>query len=231
MATSTKLTELDIEETSGVDHPAHLHEGWLVMKASGELDEALDLADEVTESDDTEDNVEPHAETEEVVDEVEEELESEMTPVTASVDDTVVRKELTDLRKQLEDTQAAHDQLVEERELEKAVETSHRWGIVPELNPIEFAPVLREIRSTAPEAAEHVEKVLDAASVALKEAGILTEIGTDAVNEFDDAYGQIQAKAQDLLDNGQVSSLAKGISQVAEQDHELYDRYLNEKGF
>jgi hypothetical protein len=29
-----KMTELIIEETSGVDHPAHLHEGWLVMKAS-----------------------------------------------------------------------------------------------------------------------------------------------------------------------------------------------------
>ena len=30
-----KMTDLIIEETSGVDHPAHLHEGWLVVKASG----------------------------------------------------------------------------------------------------------------------------------------------------------------------------------------------------
>lgn len=29
-----KMTNLLIEETSGVDHPAHLHEGWLVIKAS-----------------------------------------------------------------------------------------------------------------------------------------------------------------------------------------------------
>lgn len=29
-----KMTNLMIEETSGVDHPAHLHEGWLVVKAS-----------------------------------------------------------------------------------------------------------------------------------------------------------------------------------------------------
>jgi vacuolar-type H+-ATPase subunit I/STV1 len=28
------MTELVIEETSGVDHPAHLHEGWLVVKAA-----------------------------------------------------------------------------------------------------------------------------------------------------------------------------------------------------
>lgn len=34
MARASKMTELSIEETSGVDHPAHLREGWLVMKSS-----------------------------------------------------------------------------------------------------------------------------------------------------------------------------------------------------
>ena len=29
-----KMVNLAIEETSGVDHPAHLAEGWLVMKAA-----------------------------------------------------------------------------------------------------------------------------------------------------------------------------------------------------
>lgn len=32
--TAPKMTNLLIEETSGVDHPAHLHEGWLVVKAA-----------------------------------------------------------------------------------------------------------------------------------------------------------------------------------------------------
>jgi len=41
MPKSTKLSELIVEEASGVDHPAHLHEGWIVMKST-ELDEALD---------------------------------------------------------------------------------------------------------------------------------------------------------------------------------------------
>jgi hypothetical protein len=35
-----KMTELVIEETSGVDHPAHLHEGWLVVKTSRAESEA-----------------------------------------------------------------------------------------------------------------------------------------------------------------------------------------------
>lgn len=38
-----KMVNLSIEETSGVDHPAHLHEGWLVMKAASpdSVDEAI----------------------------------------------------------------------------------------------------------------------------------------------------------------------------------------------
>lgn len=38
-----KMTDLVIEETSGVDHPAHLHEGWLVVKASNAEDAAAVL--------------------------------------------------------------------------------------------------------------------------------------------------------------------------------------------
>lgn len=37
-----KMVNLSIEETSGVDHPAHLHEGWLVMKAASQED--VDMA-------------------------------------------------------------------------------------------------------------------------------------------------------------------------------------------
>ena len=42
MPQTIKLVDLEIEETSGVDHPAHLYEGWLVRKdATAVLDEAL----------------------------------------------------------------------------------------------------------------------------------------------------------------------------------------------
>lgn len=38
MAKTRKMVNLAIEETSGVDHPAHLNEGWLVMKAADPSD-------------------------------------------------------------------------------------------------------------------------------------------------------------------------------------------------
>lgn len=56
-----KMTDLIIEETSGVDHPAHLHEGWLVVKAAhtatvADVERALPeplgegMSDQVTET-------------------------------------------------------------------------------------------------------------------------------------------------------------------------------------
>ena len=40
MRQAPKMTDLVIEETSGVDHPAHLHEGWLVVKTANVESEA-----------------------------------------------------------------------------------------------------------------------------------------------------------------------------------------------
>ena len=115
MPKSTKLSELIVEEASGVDHPAHLHEGWIVMKST-ELDEALDsLSGEETH---TSTQGEPKVEltqNENEVTEIEaemvvaeevtsEEVAPELTPVLASVDGpnhSAVEKELTDLRKEL----------------------------------------------------------------------------------------------------------------------------------
>jgi hypothetical protein len=44
-----KMVNLAIEETSGVDHPAHLHEGWLVMKSADESEVQRVLDETLTE--------------------------------------------------------------------------------------------------------------------------------------------------------------------------------------
>ena len=54
MASRTrKMVNLAIEETSGVDHPAHLHEGWLVMKSADESEVQRVLGETLTEEDST----------------------------------------------------------------------------------------------------------------------------------------------------------------------------------
>lgn len=64
-----KMTNLLIEETSGVDHPAHLHEGWLVVKASNtatvaEVEASLPEPMEASMSEATENVEQVKAETE-----------------------------------------------------------------------------------------------------------------------------------------------------------------------
>lgn len=70
MARTRKMANLVIEETSGVDHPAHLHEGWLVMKSAdtSEVQRVLDesLTEEEIMPDLTQDEVTPAATDEQV---------------------------------------------------------------------------------------------------------------------------------------------------------------------
>jgi hypothetical protein len=237
MAKSTKLTELTIKETSGVDHPAHLHEGWMVMKSEDDLDISLD---QVIDPDSQENNVELTAtpEVEEVIEEATEveaapEMETEATTVAASVDGpdhTEVQKELTDLKKELDLIKEANRSLVEERQLEKAATASHQWAILPGLNPVDFAKVLVRLRAADGEVAKEIEEILSASSVALAEAGIFTELGAEGDEDGAmDAYGRIEKAAQALVDAGETSSIAKAISLVAERDPSLYNEYVNEK--
>lgn len=56
MARAPKMVNLSIEETSGVDHPAHLREGWLVVKAADPtaVDEVIrSLSDNPSPEEDT----------------------------------------------------------------------------------------------------------------------------------------------------------------------------------
>lgn len=70
LARTRKMANLVIEETSGVDHPAHLHEGWLVMKSAdaSEVQRVLDesLTEEEIMPENTQDEVTPAATDEQV---------------------------------------------------------------------------------------------------------------------------------------------------------------------
>ena len=117
----------------------------------------------------------------------------------------------------------------EDAEMEKAVRDAQRWAVVPQLDPVEFAPVLRSLRTADAESTEKVEHILDAVAIALGEAGILKEVGSDGSPEADDAYGQIEAIAKSMVENGTVGSLAEGISKVAVDQPELYSAYVAEQ--
>ena len=221
MAVSTKLADLDIRETSGVDHPAHLHEGWLVIKSAAGSDAETDEGENPEmELDVTEETV------------VEEAVAEEPTPVAASVagPDEELRKELTDLRKELAGMRAEKERIEAEAELAKAVETAGEFAILPEIDVHEFGALLVDLRKNAPETAEKIESILKASARALAEAGVLKEVGTDAADETHDAWGKIESLANDLVASGEAPSFAKAVSLVATRDKDLYNTYLTEKG-
>jgi len=211
MAQRTKLAELNVRETSGVDHPAHLHEGWMVIKEAAMTD--------TTEGEPVE------------LDVTQTEAEVEVDTAPAPDHTEALVKELGDLRKELSDMRAEKARIEAERDLEKATERAHALAILPGLDPAEFGATLLELRKAAPDAAEKVEAILEGAAVALGEANIVKEAGTDAAPETQaDAWGRIEAQANDLVAKGEASSLAKAISLVAERDKDLYTQYLTEKG-
>ena len=88
-----KMTNLIIDETSGVDHPAHLHEGWLVVKASqtatvAEVERSLPEPMEESMEDQTTDVVEEtlKAEDEKMEGEYEaKQMEEELAMATARI--------------------------------------------------------------------------------------------------------------------------------------------------
>jgi len=77
-----KMVNLAIEETSGVDHPAHLHEGWLVMKSASESEVQRVLDKSLTEEDS---NMEDMKTTEATEDKVEKTVEEELAAAQARI--------------------------------------------------------------------------------------------------------------------------------------------------
>jgi len=217
MARSVKLADLDIRETSGVDHPAHLHEGWLVIKS-------------VTDGGDTIEGEEVELE----VTETEAQVEEQVTEVAASVDNgnAELLKELGDLRKELADMRAEKESIEAAAELAKAVETAAEFAALPGVDPQVLGEDLVKMRAALPEVAERVEAILKGSAIAIGEAGVLKEVGSDTADVSDaaDAWGLIESRANDLVASGEASSIAKAITIVAERDKELYNRYLTEKG-
>jgi len=235
MPNTKKLGDLEIEETSGVDHPAHLYEGWLVRKdAAAVLDEVLT---EVRDEHDTDQGAETVDLTETTIEApaeeavaVEPEPVIEPAPVIKSDDSEMVAKELADLRKALDDATAEAASLREEREMEKATERVSAWRILPGVVVDEFAPVLRSLRGADPESAAVVESILDGCAEALSEAGILKELGTDLDDSSTDAFDQIEALAKSAVEAGRAGNMPEAIGLVATENPDLYSRYRSEAG-
>ena len=223
MATSTQLADLEINEVSGVDHPANLHEGWIVMKNSSDpLEQATADAIKATiHLSEGDNNVELSTDT--PVADVEKDASSEVV-------DSAFRKQVVDLQKSLDEARAEAEAVKAERDIEKATQRANDWATLPGVDPAEFGPVLRSLHVNAPEEATQIESILDGCVTAIGESGVLKEIGTDADTTDENAWDQINTIAKGLVEAGSATDLADAIGKAAAANPDVYARYIDEIG-
>ena len=206
--------DLELDEVSGVDHPASLVEGWLVMKADDPISDAF--ADLITDQE--KDTVEETHEADPVIE--------------APVADEALAKELGDLRKALTDmtthfekAAAERDALAETADIEKAAAKVAEWDQVPGMTD-DFVPVLRSLDDEQHAA---VAAVFDACQIAFAEAGVTKELGTDASGDGD-ALSTIETLAKGLVAEGKAKNIHQAMAAVAADRPDLYADYVGGKG-
>jgi myosin heavy subunit len=258
LARTRKMANLVIEETSGVDHPAHLHEGWLVMKSADEsevqrvLDESLTEEDSHMEETTTtatdalevekaemtlEDAMKKIAELEGKLSEMEmskgeKESESEETEdemdYMKSAPESVV-KMIEDFKKQAE---TATEELRKEREAKAdadAIEKAKGFSNL-NLDAEKVGPALRRLSTVDADLAKSVEDILTSVNAQAESANIFAEIGKSADFTTGDAYGRLTAMAKSAVEEGNAKSFEQAFANAASSNPELYVQYRNEKG-
>ncbi len=102
MAKARKMVSLNIEETSGVDHPAHLQEGWLVIKSSDS--DVSDLLSDLVKNqtiDGTEE--EPMTQDEKTIETPAENVVVEETPATDAPAEEVEKGKMADAQAKIDE--------------------------------------------------------------------------------------------------------------------------------
>jgi hypothetical protein len=257
LARTRKMANLVIEETSGVDHPAHLHEGWLVMKSADEsevqrvLDETLTEEDSNMEETTTaatdaqvekaemtlEDAMKKIAELEAKLSEKEmakeedksesDKTEDEMEYMKSAPESVV--KMIEDFKKQAE---TATEELRKEREAKAdadAIEKAKGFSNL-NLDAEKVGPALRRLSTVDADLAKSVEEILTSVNAQAESANIFAEIGKSADFTSGDAYSRMTAMAKSAVEEGSAKSFEQAFANVASSNPELYVQYRNEKG-
>jgi hypothetical protein len=251
------MVNLAIEETSGVDHPAHLHEGWLVMKSADEsevqrvLDESLTEEDSIMEDTTTTATDEQVAKAEMTLEEAmakiaeleaklsekemakEEEPKSEVTEdeedYMKSAPESVV-KMIENFRKQAEEATAELKKERDARADAEAVEKAKGWANL-NLDAEKVGPALRRLASTDADLAKSVEEILSSINAQAESATIFAEIGKSAdFKSNGNAYERMTTLAKSAVEEGVAKSFEQALADVATKNPDLYSQYLTEKG-
>ena len=187
MTKARKMVALNIEETSGVDHPAHLHEGWLVIKSEN-LTGVDDLLSDLNNQNDNSNEFRKGTEEEAMS----EQNNVETTPEVISTEEVDKAKgqmsydEMMNKIKMLEDELAMANKKLKKSEDEGVVvDTASLVKEAPEplrkmLEDLEKSAQEATARANAAEEILKAERVARANSEAIEKAKAWKYLGLDA---------------------------------------------------
>jgi hypothetical protein len=196
MPKARKMVSLNIEEASGVDHPAHLHEGWLVIKSDNltsmddllsDLNKTENQSDESLNQRGTEEEPMAQDETQKAAPMPEEDKEKMMKPedeAKMSYDD--MKKKIKDLEEELDKAMKKLAKMADkEDEMKKEEDVSSLIKQAPEavrvmLETMEKSANESKARVAEIEAVLKSERVARANEDAVEKAKAWKFLGLDA---------------------------------------------------
>jgi hypothetical protein len=241
-----KMVALKVLETSGVDHPAHLEEGWIVMKSATkeanvseevlmdpsleeayiervvELEKALEAShaqiEEMEKAKYAAGDMEPED------DEEEEDEEAEMMK---SLPQPV--REM--LEKAANEATYAKEELRKEREArrdEEFVQKAAAWQHLT-VDAKDLGPALRRLTDIDANLASQVEKALSAANAQSESASIFDEIGRGSRPDDGSAYAKVESMAKAAVNNGDFKTMEQAVASIVTKNPDLYAAYRAEQ--
>jgi hypothetical protein len=251
--TAPRLHGLVVDETSGVDHPAHLREGWVVMKGAtaAEVAEALGVTQEehVTESVATETPTEVELRAQ-VAD-----LTAKLAKATAPAPQPEPEPTLEDLvksapepvRKALAEAEAIRKAAVaraeaaeaevlkaaEERADAESVMKAKGWENLP-LDAETFGPALRKLAAADADLAATLTTVLDAVNAQATSGELFKATGTSGAPtgaaSGGTAYERLEAIAKAAIAKDASVTFEVALADAAAANADLYSEYVSERG-
>lgn len=189
------MTDIEVLETSGVDYPAHLHKGFIVMKSQNQEET---MADETTEA------------KEDILKELPEALRKMF----------VEQQEA--LAKQHAELEAEKEALAKERTLRldseaiaKAKEDYANLNVEAE----SFGPMMRKLAELDAEIAEKVDEVLKSANSRLEtNEELFKAVGTEVSSDELATESALDKMAKSLVEEGKVTSFEKAVAHILDNN-------------
>ena len=197
------MVNLAIEETSGVDHPAHLHEGWLVMKSASESEVQRVLDKSLTKEDS---NMEDTKTTEATEVKVEKTVEEELAMAQARIAELEAKLAEKEQKPEMEVEMAMNEDSTEPKKEEEDYMKSAPTSVVKMITDLkkqaeEATAELRKEREARADA-QSVEKAKGWANLNLNAEKVgpalrrLSETDSELAKSVEEILSSVNAQAE-----------------------------------